>query len=94
MDSDVRTIMAEKVTVTDKVKVELPDSSPHRVALELAYEIARLESLAHAKKVPHTRTNPRGYWLELYAQCREVVIGGRCAKYALLRKRDSWADAG
>lgn len=59
--------------MADKVETNSPDSSPHRVALDLALRIYSSEL-----SVP----KDRAYWLNLYAQCRRVVINGMDAKTA------------
>jgi|HubBroStandDraft_3_1064219.scaffolds.fasta_scaffold1053187_1 hypothetical protein len=52
------------------VEVDLEKNSPYRVALDLAYSIARTEG-------KEGKERNRGYWLRLYAQCRKVVKDGR-----------------
>jgi hypothetical protein len=59
--------------MTDDVKIDLQDNSPHRVALELAYAIAKAER----------EERGREYWLNLYAQCRSVVLDGMSAADAM-----------
>jgi hypothetical protein len=54
--------------VAEKIKVDLEDNSPHRVALELARTIAHCEN--------KTAEGDRKYWLELYYKCRRVVVSG------------------
>lgn len=56
--------------MADDVKIDLQDNSPYRVALDLAKMIASAEG----------KDRDRKYWLELYAQCRKVVLRGANAK--------------
>ena len=69
--------------MSERVKIELHDSA-HRVALELALEIAQAEK-AH-DLAAEADTNPRVYFLNLYAQCRSVVLGGYNAEDAMKGK--------
>ena len=56
-------------------KLILEDTSPHRVALELAFRIAHGEN--------KTNDGDRAYWLELYQKCRQVVVKGHPAESVL-----------
>jgi hypothetical protein len=74
--------VVDKLKIADTVKVDLSDSSAYRVAFDLAHQILEDE----LKNVDGTRAkaqaDPRAYWLDLYAQCRSVVVDGHTAKYA------------
>jgi len=59
--------------MADDVKIDLQDNSPYRVTLELAYAIAKSER----------EEKSREYWLNLYAQCRNVVLRGYSSADAL-----------
>ena len=61
--------------MTDQVKIDLQDNSPYRVALELAFAIARAES--------KLTSGDRKYWLDLYDRCRRVVVRGDSAAFVL-----------
>jgi len=52
----------------------------HRVALELAHEIAKAEGQAQSRRRAKANDDPRAYILELYEHCGEVVVEGRHAK--------------
>lgn len=65
--------------MADKVEVDLGQNSPYRVALELAYTIARAEG----KLTMAMTSGDRKYWLELYHVCRRVVLSGDAAALAL-----------
>jgi len=60
--------------MSEQVKVDIQDNSPYRVALELAYQIAKSEDASQ---------RDREYWLDLYARCRSVVVHGKSARSAL-----------
>jgi hypothetical protein len=66
--------VSEKITVD----LDLEENSKYRVAFELAHNIARIEG-------KHT-SGDRKYWLELYQRCRDVVVDGHTAAYALQRQ--------
>ncbi len=53
---------------------EIKLDSGHRVALDLAYQIADHEDV---------ELKNREYWLRLYQNCRRVVISGSTAASAL-----------
>jgi hypothetical protein len=59
--------------MADKVETNSSDGSLHRVALDLALRIYSSELSV---------TKDRTYWLNLYAQCRRVVLNGMDAKSA------------
>ena len=69
--------------MADNVKIDLDDSSKYRVTLELARTIMHNEKDTNAAKFKTAQTDPRAYLLELYAQCRKVVVEGSSADYAL-----------
>lgn len=69
----------ENTTVADKIEVDLEQNSPYRVALELAYTIARAEG----KLTMALTSGDRKYWLELYHLCRRSVVSGDTAAMAL-----------
>lgn len=70
--------------MTEKIELDLEKNSPYRVALDLAYEIARSEKkIASTSALGSTEGGERKYWLELYAQCRRVVLSGASAEQAL-----------
>lgn len=62
-----------------RVEVDLERNSPYRVALELAFMIAKAED----KLTVSGPNGDRKYWLDLYAKCRRVVVKGDSAQYAL-----------
>jgi hypothetical protein len=72
--------------MTDKVKIDLQENAPYRVALDLAFEIVRNESNSRTERFKQAATDPRTYLLELYAQCRSVVIDGWSAADALKKR--------
>lgn len=59
--------------MADSVEVDLMDSSKYRVAYDLMNRIAHTE----------TATKDRQYWLNLYTQCRKVVLLGQDADSAM-----------
>lgn len=59
--------------MTEQVKIDLQDNSPYRVALELAFTIARAEGRAGGMG---SQSADRKYWLDLYERCRKVVVSG------------------
>lgn len=61
--------------MTEKLEMNLEQNSPYRVALELAYTIAKTEG--------KVLSGDRKYWLDLYQRCRSVVVVGKTATYAL-----------
>lgn len=79
--------------MTEKIELDLQRNSPYRVALELAYEIAKSEKKVHsASALGVTEGGNRKYWLELYAQCRRVVVGGDSAEYVLKQASSKSTD--
>jgi hypothetical protein len=61
--------------VSDNVKIDLDDNSKYRVTLELATRIFG-EELTKPETKESFKADPRSYWLNLYAQCRRVVLDG------------------
>jgi hypothetical protein len=55
--------------VAESVKVDLQENAPHRVALDLAYHIAKVEGKYTG--------GDRDYWLKLYLDARGAVIHNR-----------------
>ena len=62
--------------MAEKIKLDLQENSPYRVALDLAFNIAQAEN-------KYNSGGDRKYWLELYQRCRSVVVDGNTAEYAL-----------
>jgi hypothetical protein len=73
---NARPPIMEGMPVADKIKLNLEENSPYRVALDLAYTIA-----SHEGK--YNSGGDRQYWLELYQRCRKVVVLGASAEFAL-----------
>jgi hypothetical protein len=65
--------------MAESVKVDLEENSPYRVALELAHKIAQIEGKLNSNC-------DRKYWLDLYHQCRQVVLHNRDADFAMTGK--------
>jgi len=72
--------------MADKVKIDLQENAPYRVALDLAFEIAKTETNRASERYKKAAADPRAYLLELYAQCRSVVNDGWTAEQALKRE--------
>lgn len=61
--------------MAENVKIDLQNNAAHRVALDLAIKIGYDEQ--------NHGSDPRAYWLKLYAQCRSVVVDGWAPQEAL-----------
>jgi hypothetical protein len=68
------------ILMADKVKIDLQENAPHRVALELAVMIRNDEMLALPEKKKTYQADPRAYWFALYHKCRKIVVDGASAE--------------
>jgi hypothetical protein len=68
--------------VAETVKIDLEENSKYRVTLELVRMIMANENSANSADFKSAQTDPRGYLLKLYEQCRAVVVNGSSAAYA------------
>ncbi len=73
-----------------RVEVDLERNSPYRVTLELALMIARAEKKDFG--VAGTPGN-RDYWLNLYSQCRQLVVKGTLPQNVIKGKGSSASGA-